>query len=143
MFDIHARSEAIRTEGLKETELPFDSLIVGAKVREIATFKIGTRKDLLDIIGHFFRTLPSDWIMLGLIDPSDRLFPFVGDSTGLLAVSRDQAFSEEFLDDVWLVLRSSFELQVTLCPDFPRICTDFINALACIQMLSKPPDGHC
>jgi hypothetical protein len=143
MLDIHARAEAIGAEGLQGIALPFDSLIVGAKVREIATFKIGTRKDLRGIIGHFFGTLPSDRIMLGLIDPSDRDFPFVGDSTGFLAVSRDQAFSEEFLDDVWLVLRSFFELQVTLCPDFPRICTDFINACTHIQMLKEPPHGHC
>jgi hypothetical protein len=143
MHNLHAIAQAIRAKGLQEIELPFDSLIVGARAQEIATLRIGTRKDLRDIIGHFFKTLPSDRIMLGLIDPSDRHFPFVGDSIGVLTVSRDQDFSEEFLDDVWLVLRSFFELQVMLCPGFPKICTDFINACARIQMLRNSPKGHC
>jgi hypothetical protein len=143
MHNLHAIAQAIRAKGLQEIKLPFDCLIVGAKDREIGTFRIGKRTDLRGIIGHFFKTLSSDRIMLGLIDPSDRDLPLIGNRDGLLTVSRHQDFSEQFLDDVWLVLRSLFELQVTLCPDFPRIWTDFINACAHIQMLKEPPHGHC
>src|SRR5271157_4334604 len=135
MCDIYVRAEAIRAERLQGVKLPFGSLIVAARNGKIRTFKIGTRKDLRDIIRHFFRTLRSDQIMLGLIDPSDRDFPVVADNGGLLVVSQKPDLSEKLLDDLWLILRSFFEYQVIRRPDFPKICADFINACAYIQML--------
>jgi hypothetical protein len=143
MHNLNEIAQAIRAKGLKEIKLPFDCLIVGAKCGEIWTFRIGKRTDLRGIIEHFFKTLPSDWIMLGLMDPSDRDFPLIGNRDGLLTVSRHQDFSEQFLDDVWVVLRLFYEYQVTLYPDFQKLCTEFINVCAYIQMLREPPHGHC
>ncbi|MGO9122855.1 MAG: hypothetical protein ACLQPD_35200 [Desulfomonilaceae bacterium] len=143
MYDIHLKAESIRAEGLQEIELPFDSLIMAARDSKIMNVRIGTRKDFRNIIRGFFRKLPSDWVMLGLLDPSNRNFLGAGNNTGYLGLSRRQEFSEQSLDDLWLVLRSIFEHHVTRTPGFLKLCTDFINAFEYMQMLKDPPGGHC
>ncbi len=143
MLDIHARGEAIRAEGLQGIALPFRSLIVAAKTKESMSFKVGTQKDLPSVMEDLFIALPSTWIILGLLDLSNPDDPIVGDSDGLLGVLWKQVHSKKFLDDLWLLLRSFYEYQVTRRPEFPELCRDTINYLAYIQMLRKPPDGHC
>ncbi|MGO9122859.1 MAG: hypothetical protein ACLQPD_35220 [Desulfomonilaceae bacterium] len=143
MYDIHVRAEAIRAEGLQGIKLPFGSLVVAARTIKTMSFKIGARNDLRTIMKDLFIALQSAWVILGLLDPSNSDGFVVGDSNGLLVVLRKQDLSEKFLDDLWLVLRSFFEYQVIRRPDFPKICTDFINTCGYIQMLRDPPDGHC
>jgi len=142
MYDIHAKANAFRAEGL-HVEIPFDSLVLAASNSTIINVRIGTRKDLHNIIKGFFRTLRSDWIMLGLLDPSTWGLFTVGNSGEYLGMSRNQDLSEEFLDDLWLALRGIFEHHVSRDPDFLKLCTDFINWAAYMQLEKNSVTGHC
>ncbi len=136
MYDIHAKANAIRAEGLC-VKIPFDSRVLAASNSTITNVMIGTRKDLRNIIKGFFRTLRSDWIMLGLLDPSTGGTFTVGNSGEYLGVSKNQDLCEQLLDDLWLVPRSIFEHHVSRDPDFLKLCTDFINWAAYMQLEKK------
>jgi len=141
MYDFHLKAQAIRA-GL-HIELPFDSLILAASNSRITNVRIGTRKDLRNLITGFFRTLRSDWVMLGLLDPSTGGILTVCNSGEYLGISRDQNFSEEDLADLWLVLLEIFEHWMNVRPDFQQLRTDFINWAAHRQLEKNAVTGHC
>jgi len=145
MYNIHEKAESIRADGLKEIMLPLGILLVAA--RDPRTKKVNcrpcTRKDLPTEIKGCFRTLRSDWLGFGLLDPSIRAVLTISDESDHLGFSRDQDLSVRFLDDLWIVLHHIFEHHVALRTGFKRSCIDFINAWIYIQMLRNPPKGHC
>jgi hypothetical protein len=143
MYDIHSKANLIRAKGF-DVEPPFDSLILGARnPQKIMNVRIGTRQDLRNMIRGVFRVLRSDWVMLGLLDPSNRGLLTAANNSGYLGVSRNQDLSDAFLADCWVVLRAIFEHRVTCDPDFLKLCADFINGAAYMQLVIGCVRGHC
>jgi hypothetical protein len=136
MYDIQKTADLIRANGQVDVELPFESLIVYASNSKIRIAKVGTRADLRSVISGFFGTLRSDSITVGLFDPSTGGLLTIGDSDERLGISINQKLSEDFLDDLWLVLCAMFQALVILSPAFPQACADLID-WGCRRQLEK------
>jgi len=140
MYDIHARAEALRAEGLQGIELPFGRLIIaGRNPRNYLTYPIDCgRKTLTTTIYYLFEVLAADRIHLGIMDPSNlRLV-----DNRYLEIGGDLEISEGLAEDIWLILRSIYEDHVFQHPDFHQVCADLIRRMI-NGKLNDSVTGHC
>jgi hypothetical protein len=140
MYDIHARAEAVRAEGLQEIELFLGGLIIaGRDPRNRSTYVVPCERTALTaLIYYIFEIFRADRIILGIIDLSK--LDFVPD--GCIQVERDVEITEDLADDIWIVLRKIYEDYAFQNPNFHQICTDSLRRLA-IRKMTDSMTGHC